>query len=363
MAAAVPNTDITTMLGSLMEIICKYEEKDPENMPNEGDYLLAMNTLKALNDRKGNFTAVQRQVIIQMRDRIRRVPNILEITNRHAGWMMKKLKEYVTCDICGSQLVDEYSLNRHKKRQNCRTTRARVFFFSAQFQIRKARWEAKGCFIDFPFVAAMFQIHEDTRPQILMLPEVREFTWSQHMMPRRIIPRHLWESMWSTTAQSVNPRYCFKFETAMFCHNLKRDGPTGFARLFRHSIITQAATIFLSDLDSQLRLAQAMLRPNPSTGRVTEYAPRQWEAWNVNVDDMLPMLKMTIAPAKRPRFRCVPENINKVAGANPSSEIFAETTGFSDPLAVGDASPVPAAQVANEEGEEDSDNSEVSLNI
>ena len=360
MAAAIPQTDITDMLSSLMEIISKYEEKDPENMPNEGDYLLAMNTLKALNDRKGNFTSIQRQVVIQIRDRIRRVPNLLDITNRHAGWMMKKLREYVTCDVCGSQLVDEYSLNRHKKRQNCRTSRARTFLFSPQFQHRKARWAARGFSIDFPFVAAMFQIHDNTRPQILILPDpaVREFTWPKEMIPRRIIPREMWESMWSATAQGVNPKFCFKYETEMFCHKLLRDGNHGFSHLYRHSIITQSATIFLSSLDNQHRLATSMLRPN-AHGMM--HLPRQLERWNIHPEDRLPMLKMTIAPEKRPRFRCLPELVNWVAGANPITNDYAEVTVFSSAAREEPVVVVAAQNVGDGDG--DSDNSEVSLNI
>lgn len=360
MAAAIPQTDITEMLGSLMEIICKYEEKDPENMPNQGDYLLAMNTLKALNDRKGNFTSVQRQVVIQLRDRIRRVPNILEITNRHAGWMMKKLREYVTCDVCGSQLVDEYSLNRHKKRQNCRTSRARTFFFSQKFQQRMARWAARGFPIDFPFVAAMFQLHENTRPQILILPDpaAREFTWPKEMIPRRILPRALWESMWSATAQGVNPRFCFKYEPEMFCHKLQRDGKNGFSHIYRHSIITQSATIYISSLDQQHRLATSMLRSNPNGARLE--LPRQLERLNLNVEDRQPMLKMTIAPEKRPRFRCVPELMNAVAGANPMTNDYAEVTGFSSVVA---PAPVQNAGDADADAESESDDSEVSVNI
>jgi len=357
MAAAIPQTDITDMLGSLMEIICKYEEKDPENMPNQGDYLLAMNTLKALNDRKSNFTSVQRQVIIQLRDRIRRVPNILEITNRHAGWMMKKLREYVTCDVCGSQLVDEYSLNRHKKRQNCRTSRARTFFFSPKFQQRIARWATRGYPIDFPFVAAMFQLHDNTRPQILILPDsgVREFTWPKEMIPRRILPRAVWESMWSATAQGVNPKFCLKYEPEMFCHKLLRDGKSGFSHIYRHSIITQSATIYISSLDQQHRLAVSMLRPN-SNGMMN--LPRQLERWNIHAEDRQPLLKMTIAPEKRPRFRCVPELVNSVAGSNPMTNDYAEVTAFSSLVVQ-----APAQNVGDGDADGESDDSEVSLNI
>lgn len=162
MAARVPNAnDISAMLASLLEIVQKYQDNDPENPPGEGDYLLACNTLKAINDRRHLIapsgppqvvTQYQYQTVIQIRERIRRIPNLLEVTQRHAGWMLKKLNSYVCCDICGSQLKDEYAVNRHKKRGACRTEKARLFFFTPAFKAKVERWAKRGFHIDFPFV-------------------------------------------------------------------------------------------------------------------------------------------------------------------------------------------------------------------
>lgn len=368
MAAAVPNTDITAMLGSLMEIICKYEEKDPDNPPNEGDYLLAMNTLKALNDRKGNFTSVHRQVIVQIRERIRRVPNLSELTSRHASWMMKKMMGYINCDVCGSQLANEYALNRHKKRSSCREMRARLFFFSEKFSIRRERWEARGWKIDVAFVAAMFSIHDNSQPKILMLPDVREFSCTFMMIPRRLVPRHFWESIWSATAQSVNPKFAFKYEPSMFCADVRRDGPAGFAKLYRHSIMSQCEKIHIQSLEEQFRSAQVALRPNFFHGPPGTHSNRSYERWNLHPIDNQPLLRMTLAPASRPRFPCVPEHINRVAGATPlQMEIPAEFANFSTVLPAGPAPPEPAP-VAQQPGDpvssdDGSDDSVVSFNV
>lgn len=373
MAAAVPNTDITAMLGSLMEIICKYEDRDPENPPNEGDYLLAMNTLKALNDRKTTFSSVQRQVVVQIRERIRRVPNLLEITTRHAGWMMKKLMEYVSCDVCGSQLANEYALNRHKKRASCREMKARVFFFSPKFQARVAKWSERGFSVDFPFVAALFLLHNEAQPKIMVLPDAREFVWPQQMIPRRILPHFFWESIWSTTAQSVNPRYAFKYDPNMFCYTMKRDGTKGYGALFRHSVITQSERIHIMKVEEQLRTATLYgQRPNWVTGDPS--VPRTYERWNLHHTDREPLLKMSVAPNKRPRFKNVPDIINRVAGANPQTSFLAELTNFStilpEPAAIAPANPGLAAEpvppvVGDGDGDEDSDSdgSVISLNV
>lgn len=311
-----------------MEIICKYEEKDPDNMPKEGDYLLAMNTLKALNDRKQNFTSYQRQTVVQIRERIRRIPNILEITNRHASWMMKKMKDYVTCGVCGSQLVDEYAMNRHQKRSACRTTKARVFFYSSSFSSKREKWSAKGYLIDFPFVAAMFQLHNDALPRIVILPDVREFQCPQEMIPRRLLPQHFWESMWSHSAQSVNPKFAFRYEPKMFCNKLYRDGPNGYGKLYRHSIMSQAEYININNAEEQLRWATAFLTRTQFMASLPN-VPKSWERYGLHYDDHQPLLKMTIAPAKRPRFTCFPAIMNMVAGANPASTILAEDAHFS----------------------------------
>lgn len=363
MAAAVPNTDITAMLGSLMEIICKYEEKDPDNPPNEGDYLLAMNTLKALNDRKGNFTSVHRQVIVQIRERIRRVPNLSELTSRHADWMMKKLMGYINCDICGSQLANEYALNRHKKRASCRQMRARLFYFSEKFAARRAKWEEKGWKIDLAFVAAMFSLHDNSVPKILTLPDVREFSCPHLMIPRRLVPRHFWESIWSATAQSVNPKFAFKFEPAMFCQEIRRDGPSGFGKLYRHSIMSQCERIHLQNLDEQYRSSQVAMRPNFFHGPPGTHSERSYERWNIHPIDLLPLLRMTLAPASRPRFPCVPEHINRVAGATPlQMEFPAEFANFSTVLP---SEPAPVSQQPGDPvpSDDGSDGSVVSLNV
>lgn len=350
MASALPSYDITDMLSSLMAVISKYEEKDPENPPNEGDYLLAMNTLKALNDRKERFSSVQRQVVVNLRERIRRVPNLLEITTRHANWMLKKLQGYITCEVCGSQVVNEYALTRHKKRAGCRNMKARVFFFSAKFQARKEKWDAKGYEIDFPFVAAMFQIHEDTKPQILVLPECREYVAPQQMVPRRLLPSMLWESMWSATAQNVNPKFCFRYEPNMFCYRLKRDGKFGYSKLFRQSIITQASHIHIPKVEEQLRTANVALdRPTFFDGWANGIQPRNFENWRIHHADRRPLIQMTIAPVKTPRFSCFPEIMNSVAGATPRTSFPAELANFSTILPGPSApNPEPAPGLAQQ---------------
>jgi hypothetical protein len=339
MAAALPSYDIGDMLAALMEIISKYEDKDPDNPPNEGDYLLACNTLKALNDRKSNFTSIQRQIVVTVRERIRRVPVLSEMTFRHAEWMLKKQMEYMSCDVCGSQLKNEYALTRHKKRQTCREMVARKFFFSERFQKRLAKWKAKGVILDFPFIAAMFELHRSATPRLVVLPEpARDITWNSNMVPRRFLPRMLWESMWCNEAQSVNPKFCFKYETDMFCYTLHRDGPHGYAQLFRHSVITQAERIYIQKLPEQLRTALSLSRGNLST-----HHPRTVESWHISAADHQPLLTMTIAPTSQPRFRNIPAILDHVAGANPRTDFYAETSPFrigvpAEPA----AAPVPA---------------------
>jgi hypothetical protein len=344
MAAAVPNTDITAMLGSLLEIIQKYEDNDPENPPKEGDYLLAMNTLKALNDRKGGFGAVHNQMVVVMRERIRRIPNLLEITQRHAGWMMKKLMGYMTCDVCGSQLKDEYALNRHKKRATCRVEAARRFFFSERFLSRVKKWQARGFNLDFPFVSALFGIIEEAQPVILLLQRSsREFITPSHMVPRRLLPQMLWESMWSHTAQDRNPRYAFCYEPHMFCAPVMRDGPTGFLRLFRGSILPQGRKLYLQPPLNQLEMARRLVSSLNAAHDIQHY-----ENWNVCMTDRLPLVKMLIAPRSRPRFKAVPEVINFVSGAHPITQFPAELANFStilppEPAAAPAAPPVVAS--------------------
>jgi hypothetical protein len=67
MSAALPS-DVTSLLGILMEVMEKTQ--DPENPPNEGDYLKSMNVLKALNDRKDRFGASQVRIVEMWRERI-----------------------------------------------------------------------------------------------------------------------------------------------------------------------------------------------------------------------------------------------------------------------------------------------------
>lgn len=329
------------MLAALMEIISKYEDKDPENPPNEGDYLRACNTLKALNDRKSNFTSIQRQIVVTVRERIRRVPVLSDITFRHAEWMLKKQMEYMTCDVCGSQLKNEYALTRHKKRPTCREMNARKFFFSERFQKRLAKWKAKGVVLDFPFIAAMWELHRGAAPRLFILPEpARDVTWNSNMIPRRFIPRMLWESMWCNEAQSVNPKFCFKYDPDMFCYTLRRDGPHGYATLFRHSVITQAERIHIQKLPEQLRSAQLLSR-----GNLSGHHPRTVESWHISPTDHQPLLLMTIAPLTQPRFRNVPAILDHVAGANPRTDFYAETSPFRVPLAEPAAAVVPVAPV------------------
>lgn len=372
MAAAVPNTDITAMLGSLMEIISKYEDKDPDNMPNEGDYLLAMNTLKALNDRKGNFSAVQRQVVVQIRERVRRLPNLLELTQRHAHWMTKKLMDYVSCDICGTLIANEYALNRHKKRQNCKEMRARVEFFGDKFRLRCERWNNKGFVIDFPFFVALCGILDDARPKILILPNAREYTWPQNMIPRRILPVHFWESIWSATAQSVNEKFAFRYDPNMFCHIIRRDGPSGTSTMFRHSIVSQAEKIYVQRAEEQYRSATSVLsRPTTLQQYITSH--RRVENWRLHFIDKQPLIQMSIAPNKRPRFRCVPQIMNYVAGADPLTDYAAELANFSTIVPAGDLPPLmpqsPSPPVADgvavvvQNEDDGSDDSEVSINV
>lgn len=312
-----------------MEVISKYEEKDPANLPNEGDYLLAMNTLKALNDRKERFTSNNHQIVVHMRERIRRLPNLLEITSRHANWMLKKIQGYITCDACGSQIANEYALNRHKKRAGCRAMKARVFFFSPKFQAKKEKWDAKGYPIDFPFVAAIFQIHDDSAPKIVVLPNCREYVWPQKMIPRRLLPGMLWESIWSNTAQNVNPKFAFRYEPNMFCVKLKRDGASGYSKLFRHSVITQSSEIHIPRVEEQVRTAEIARRPNFFNGWGPNILPKTFEAWRTHHLDRQTLVQITIAPVTPPRFRCVPEVMNSVAGATPRTTFFAEASNFS----------------------------------
>jgi hypothetical protein len=355
-ASTIPSYDISDMLASLMEIISKYEDKDPENPPNEGDYLLACNTLKALNDRKGNFNTVQRQVVVTVRERIRRVPVLADITHRHAGWMMKKLMDYVSCNVCGSQLKNEYALTRHKKRSTCQEMIARKFFFSEKFQARRTKWVAKGCTIDFPFIAALFELHKNAAPKLVVMPEpVRDITWNSNMFPRRFIPRMVWESMWCNYAQSVNPKFCFKYEPDMFCYTMKRDGPNGYARLYRHSVITQAERIYVRKLPEQMGSAQALMR-----GNIRSHHPRLVESWHISPVDYQPLLSLALAPAQQPRFKHVPSILDNVAGANPSTLLQAEEVWFvPDPLVpvapVAPVAPAPMPGLAAEPNSSDSD--------
>jgi len=189
----------------------------------------------------------------------------------------------------------------------------------------------------------MFQIHDDTKRKILILPDSREYVWPQQMIPRRLLPQMLWESMWSTSAQSVNPKFCFRYEPNMFCCRLLRDGTYGYSKLFRQSVITQSARIEIPRVEDQMRSAQVTRnRPNFFDSWGAGILPRHYENWRVHHIDHLPLIQMTIAPVKPPRFRCIPEIMDSVAGATPRTTFYAEMFNFSTVLPAEEAhAPMP----------------------
>jgi hypothetical protein len=355
MAAAVPSTDITALLGSLLGIIEKYEANSADDPPNEGDYLLAMNTLKALNDRKGQFGPAHNQVVIQYRERMRHHRQLHDLSLRHCSWWCKKLADYILCADCGGMLYNEYALNRHKKRAACVEGRARLEFMSPQFQKRVTKWNARGCDVNFPLVMALHHIHRGSVMQVINKGPL-DYPEGYKLLPRRFIPTRLWESMWSATAQQMNPQRALVYTCDMFVGTMKNVP----GRWERHSLMSGALKIHIDKFENQVRY----YRP--------EFPPIQYHWTTMNGPDARPLYKMYLAPETRPRWRSFGlaelvagarsisnETLEEVLARQPVIDVAVEVAM----MALNEAAPAVAPDAVaelNEESEED-DNDDLLL--
>lgn len=286
MAAAVPDTDITALLGSLLGIIEKYESNNPDDPPNEGDYLLAMNTLKALNDRKGYFGPAHNQVVIQYRERIRRHRQLHELSLRHCSWWLKKLASYILCSQCGAMLADEYALNRHNKRAACMEGRVRLEYLAPKFQARVLKWNARGCDVNFPLVMSLQQMHRCARMQVANKGAL-DFPAGYKLIPRRFLPTKLWESMWCATSQTRNPDRALVYTCDMFVGRMNNVP----GRWARQSLMSGAAKIHIDKFELQERYYRPAM----------DAQAYHWTT--MNGPDAHPLFKMYIAPETRPTWR------------------------------------------------------------
>lgn len=222
MSAALPS-DVTSLLGILMDVMEKTQ--DPDNPPNEGDYLKSMNVLKALNDRKDRFGAAQVRIVEMWRERIRERADVRmeRLFTQFLPWATKKQEGWKSCPACGTLCAGEYAVSRHMKRATCYENVVRIYFYSEGVQKRVAAWWGRGYQgIDLAFYQSMAKIHAAAKLQVVRLGDARhDIPHDRRLLPRRIIPVKLWESMWSAGAQQLDPNRALVYHPDMFCGRMR----------------------------------------------------------------------------------------------------------------------------------------------
>ena len=297
MSAALPN-DVTSLLSILMEVMEKTQ--DPENPPNEGDYLKSMNVLKALNDRKDRFGASQVRIVEMWRERLRERPDarMERLFSDFLPWSSKKDEGYKKCPNCGTLCVDEYAVARHMKRPVCYENVVRIYFYSEKIQKRLMGFWRRGFIeLDLAFFQSIAKIHAAARLQVVRLGTSRhDIPQDRRLIPRRIIPVKLWESMWSPAAQSLDRNRALVYEPDMFCGRLQNTKMWG-----GQSLCYQGKYFNIPSVTCQERW----------------FAEGRRERQFVHVHESgLQILVTYIAPDKQPRGTQLPQAM-KMAGAFP----------------------------------------------
>lgn len=226
--------NIPDCLHLLTEIVSKYNDADPDDPPQENDYLQAMDLLKRINDIRpsgfgipaagggaaANASPAIPQIVIQWRQRA---------TFHHqqpaidlADDLAMSLAGYVNCPKCGRMLKDRYALQRHQKRAAC--LRASVLVAAngntqfqrflarvnlkimsderGQRQMEFSRFPERACVrISIGFVAAMAQIHKEAQ-MVVRRPKSDYSIPLLHNRPypMRLLPQMLWDSLWNPSS-------------------------------------------------------------------------------------------------------------------------------------------------------------------
>ena len=253
-------SNVQECLHMLSSIIQKYNDQDPEDVPQEVDYLQAMDLLKRIND-IGCSTAMQstqvrtiNTVVVQWRER--------QTNHRERQTQQLKseqMKQYITCEICGHFVKDGYAYTRHKKRLSCirvsiiRKMPAKVRNLIHNLNTKMLAKEERddhylAYFISEAFLVELSLIHLNAQPKIRRPqgPDGRIPLLNKHPFPQRLIPERLWNSLWDPRGYFLDdkmtvprdPRRMLVYDPSMFFGKIyvKHD-------MFRRSLVVSPTTL------------------------------------------------------------------------------------------------------------------------
>ena len=207
--------NIEECLHILGDIIQKYNDADEENLPQENDYLKAMDLLKRINDLKGvrpvatgwqnqaqnQQIQVLTRVVIQWRER-----ETLALAPSRAGLssirQIENKSNYVTCSICSHLVKDHYSLVRHQKRTSCKTVGVMKKVQDGKCWrlvclLNANRKSFEDIQIRDAFLVALSFLFLRAQPVIRRLKADGSIpSYNKKAFPQRLIPKMLWNSLW-----------------------------------------------------------------------------------------------------------------------------------------------------------------------
>jgi len=210
-------TNIEECLHMLSAIIQKYNDQDEGDMPQEVDYLEAMDLLKRINDLRLNGSsgrgaavgpnAVARiqtvtQVVIQWRERQTFRPPLERIQSGSAITALSLQVGFLECPICHHMVKDRYALTRHQKRITCKSVAlAQSISPKTMDLIRRLNEKFKSEHVDAcirtPFLLQLSPIFLRAQP-IIRRPKSDGSVplYNKKPFPQRLLPKMLWNSIW-----------------------------------------------------------------------------------------------------------------------------------------------------------------------
>lgn len=269
----MPN-NIEACLHLLSAIVQKYNDVDPNDMPQEVDYLQAMDLLKRINDIKttphGVAVAAQvqtiTQVVVQWRERQTAQNSFVQVSLH--GDLEMQLSGYTACPICGQLVKDKYALHRHQKRASC--MRASVVLGvcsdpkqSAMMKRMNAKLLSDERGVQLPlillhpemadvrispaFILALTTIFRNAQPVIRRAKDDHSVQLHRgRPFPQRLLPKMLWNSMWHPSAYFHDDAYlCPKDNSRMLMYDPSMFYGKVFPRLsmYRHTLTTFPFTL------------------------------------------------------------------------------------------------------------------------
>jgi hypothetical protein len=239
--------NIEECLQLLCGIVQKYNDNDPDDAPQENDYLQAMDLLKRINDIKGagGHSVAQQaqirtvtQVVVQWREReTHHVPRAqLQLSNTGA---VAAMKGFITCDVCNHMVKDDYAMARHKKRITC--IRAGIVAgFSAKLLrlVHAVNTRVRACTLDValsccvlqPFLLELSLILKNAQP-IIRRPKPNGSVplYRKRPFPQRLLPKMLWNSLWDPRGYfhdvamiyPKDPQRVLMYDPSMFCGKIR----------------------------------------------------------------------------------------------------------------------------------------------